>query len=75
MRKLALALAALATLGIASPMLSVSAQAQDAKVVVKKDRPVHKKIVIRERHRPATKVVIRHHRHHPHAKVVIKERS
>ena len=72
MRKIAIALAAIAALGLAAPMMSGSAQAQDTKVVVKKDRPVHKKIVIK-RHRP-DKVVIKKHRP-AHKKVVIKTKE
>ena len=86
MRKFALALSTLAAIGLAAPVFTAPAQAQDAKVVVKeKHRPVHKKIVIK-RHEPSTKVVIKKHRpvhkkvviktHRPaHKKVVIKEHS
>jgi hypothetical protein len=71
MRKFAFALAALAALGLAAPVLTAPAQAQDTKIVVKKHRPVHKKIVIK-RHEPSTKVVIKKHRPR-HKKVIIKE--
>jgi hypothetical protein len=72
MRKIGIALAAVAALGLAIPAMTGSAQAQDTKVVVKKDRPVHKKIVIKK-HRPMhTKVVIKKHRP-THKKVVIKK--
>jgi hypothetical protein len=56
MRKIAIALAAFAALGLALPAMTGSAQAQDTKVVVKKERP-EKKVVIKK-HRPAHKKVI-----------------
>jgi hypothetical protein len=57
MKKLALAFAAFAALGLALPVVG-SAQAQDAdKVVIKKHTPVKKKVVIKK-HEPASKKVI-----------------
>jgi len=57
MRKIGIALAAFAALGLAIPAMTGSAQAQDEKIVVKKERPVHKKVVIKKEH-PAHKTVI-----------------
>lgn len=64
MRKFILALGAIAALGLAVPATN-TAQAQDAKIVVKTehhDRGMHRGW----RHHNAKVVVIKHRRHHDH---------
>ncbi len=72
MRKLAIALSAFAVLSFAAP-LTVPAQAQDSKVVIKKDEPVQKKKVIIKRHETTgAGVELREHRP-ADKKVIIKK--
>ncbi len=70
MRKLAIALSAFAVLGFAAP-LTVPAHADDA-VVVKKDEPVKKKVIIKRHETTGAGVVLREHRP-ADKKVIIKK--
>jgi hypothetical protein len=71
MRRIFLAFAAVAVLGLAFPLVTVPAEAQD-KVVVKTGSKHH-----RHMHRGHRKVVVikrghRHHHHRGHAKVIVR---
>jgi hypothetical protein len=82
MRKLALALASLAALGIAAP-LTTAAQAETVKIIKRGYHHDHgPRVVIRERHRhrhDGDRVVIKHRSHgnmgfHDRERVTIKKR-
>jgi hypothetical protein len=60
MRRLVIAFAALAALGIALPLVS-SAQAEDSKIIIKKDGDHDK-----DMHRHHKKIVVIKHRHREH---------
>jgi ribosomal protein L33 len=73
MKKLALALAAVAALGLTLPVFS-TAQAQDAdKVVIKKNNDASRKKVVIKKHSPAEKKVVIHKRQPANKKVIIKK--
>ena len=61
MRKFAIALSAFAALGLAAPMVT-PASADDAKVVIRKDEPVHKKVIIKKHEPRAEAIVVKKHR-------------
>jgi len=71
MRKIAIALSAFAALGIAAPLMTVPAQAEDA-VVIKKHEPVHKKVIIKKHETTGVGVSVREHRP-AEKKVIIKK--
>lgn len=87
MRKIAIALAALAALGLSVPMSS-AVKAQEAKVVIKsgdrdrhhdrrwhRDRDHRKKVVIIKKHRDSDRkvVMVNRHRDHDRKVVVVKK--
>lgn len=71
MRKIAIALSAFAALGLAVPMIG-PAQADDAKVVIKKHEPAHKKVIIKKHEPRAEAIVVKKHRP-VDKKVIIKK--
>ena len=62
MRKLGLALAALAAIGVALPITSSASRAEESRVIIKHgDRGLHRGW---ERHHAKMVVIVKHRRHH-----------